>query len=297
MSSSGNSLQDQLDLALSPLTDASKLGILAESGYEPVQLAVVNHPNVTVRILNKCVPPSLDTIAQRRLAAALARHKLTPVHALDALTDMVVKIRFEGDLRDACMDICIHSHTRDRMIRKILNAPGANSSFRNDLWKRCENKTNEAFIRSLLSQIKQRHKQLQGFEQEATQTESANSTTCTDQAESQSRCIGHWIYEEFYSGGHTELHMLLAADGDCLYSSGTRLSMTLVDSMGNWQGCAEAASNARPDGRGRWHCNGNVLTLEMEDDTYIEYEVLFDRGHLITTNTTNHTRRIWSKQA
>jgi len=90
--------------------------------------------------------------------------------------------------------------------------------------------------------------------------------------------------------------MLLAADGDCLYSSGTRLSMTLVDSMGNWQGFAEAASNARPDGRGRWHCNGNVLTLKMEDDTYIEYEVSFNRGDLITTNTTNHTRRIWSKQ-
>ena len=85
------------------------------------------------------------------------------------------------------------------------------------------------------------------------------------------RLSGHWVYQEFYSSGRGELHMMLLRNGHCVRTSKSVASLILHDSAGNWAGLMERASALDPGDRGKWRFDGRLLTLEMDDNSTYEY--------------------------
>ncbi len=63
------------------------------------------------------------------------------------------------------------------------------------------------------------------------------------------RLSGHWVYQEFYSSGRGELHMMLLRNGHCVRTSNSVASLILHDSAGNWAGVMERASALDPGAR------------------------------------------------
>lgn len=107
---------------------------------------------------------------------------------------------------------------------------------------------------------------------------------------------GHWVYEEFYSGGHVELHMVLGTDGRCLRSSRSMASINFHDSMGQWAGHMGASAGLSAGERGQWTLVGDVLTLEMADDSIYEYRVVLSGASMVSVNTSDGARRLWTRQ-
>lgn len=107
---------------------------------------------------------------------------------------------------------------------------------------------------------------------------------------------GHWVYEEFYSGGHSELHMALLSDGRCLRSARSMVSVTFNDGMGNWAGHMGATSGLAPDEHGEWSCNSGLLSLDMADGSAYEYRVSLSGSSMVTVNTTGGSRRLWTRE-
>ncbi len=110
------------------------------------------------------------------------------------------------------------------------------------------------------------------------------------------RLSGHWVYQEFYSSGRGELHMMLLRNGHCVRTSKSVASLILHDSAGNWAGLMERASALDPGDRGKWRFDGRLLTLEMEDDSTYEYSVTMSGTSMTTRNTTGGAQRLWTKE-
>jgi len=109
------------------------------------------------------------------------------------------------------------------------------------------------------------------------------------------RMVGHWLYEEFYGGGHTAVHLVLLPNGNCVRTSRTVASLSFRDSDGNWAGAMDLASKVRAEDRGRWSFVKGLLSLEMDDDSSYEYAVAMTGSSMVTTNTTSGERRLWNK--
>jgi hypothetical protein len=110
------------------------------------------------------------------------------------------------------------------------------------------------------------------------------------------RLSGHWVYQEFYSSGRGELHMMLLRNGHCVRTSKSVASLILHDSAGNWAGFMERASALDPGDRGKWRFDGRLLTLEMDDDSTYEYTVTLSGTSMTTRNTTGGAQRLWTKE-
>jgi hypothetical protein len=111
------------------------------------------------------------------------------------------------------------------------------------------------------------------------------------------RLSGHWVYQEFYSSGRGELHMMLLRNGHCVRTSKSVASLILHDSAGNWAGFMERSSALDPGDRGKWRFDGRLLTLEMDDDSTYEYSVTMSGTSSMTTrNTTGGAQRLWTKE-
>jgi hypothetical protein len=109
------------------------------------------------------------------------------------------------------------------------------------------------------------------------------------------KLVGRWVYEEFYSSGHSELYMVLLDHGHCVRTSKTVASLTFHDSAGNWAGLMDSMSGLEPGDRGKWLFDGRLLTLEMEDNSAYEYAVTLSGTSMVTQNTTGGGRRLWTK--
>ena len=110
------------------------------------------------------------------------------------------------------------------------------------------------------------------------------------------RLSGHWVYQEFYSSGRGELHMMLLRNGHCMRTSKSVASLILHDGTGNWAGFMERASALDPGDRGKWRFDGRLLTLEMDDDSTYEYTVTPSGTSMTTRNTTGGAQRLWTKE-
>jgi hypothetical protein len=110
------------------------------------------------------------------------------------------------------------------------------------------------------------------------------------------RLSGHWVYQEFYSSGRGELHMMLLRNGHCVRTSKSVASLILHDSAGNWAGFMERSSALDAGDRGKWRFDGRLLTLEMDDDSTYEYTVTLSGTSMTTRNTTGGAQRLWTKQ-
>lgn len=108
---------------------------------------------------------------------------------------------------------------------------------------------------------------------------------------------GSWVYEEYYSSGHVELHMILAGDGRCARTARSVASLTFYSSTGDWAGFMNAMSSVRPEDRGSWSYAGGLLTLSMDDDSVYEYEATTHGASMITRNTADGQKRLWSREA
>jgi hypothetical protein len=104
------------------------------------------------------------------------------------------------------------------------------------------------------------------------------------------------VYQEFYSSGRGELHMMLLRNGHCVRTSNSVASLILHDSAGNWAGVMERASALDPGDRGKWRFDGRLLTLEMDDDSTYEYTVTLAGASMTTRNTTGGAQRLWRKE-
>ena len=104
------------------------------------------------------------------------------------------------------------------------------------------------------------------------------------------------MYQEFYSSGRGELHMILLRNGHCVRTSGSVASLTFHDSAGNWAGFMERASALDPGDHGKWRFDGRLLTLEMDDNSTYEYTVTLSGTSMTTRNTTGGAQRLWTRE-
>jgi hypothetical protein len=128
-------------------------------------------------------------------------------------------------------------------------------------------------------------------------TSQASISSVRQISSNEQRLSGHWVYQEFYSSGRGELHMMLLRNGHCVRTSNSIATLILHDRAGNWAGFMERASALDPGDRGKWRFDGRLLTLEMDDDSTYEYSVTTSGTSLMTTrNTTGGAQRLWTKE-
>ena len=127
-------------------------------------------------------------------------------------------------------------------------------------------------------------------------TSQASISSVRQISSNEQRLSGHWVYQEFYSSGRGELHMMLLRNGHCVRTSNSVATLILHDSAGNWTGFMERASALDPGDRGKWRFDGRLLTLEMDDDSTYEYTVTLSGTSMTTRNTTGGAQRLWTKE-
>jgi hypothetical protein len=113
-------------------------------------------------------------------------------------------------------------------------------------------------------------------------------------SEAGKRLAGHWVHEEFYGGGSSEVHMVLGLDGRCLRGGSARASLSFSDGEGNWAGSMDASSGSDAGESGSWTFDGRVLALRMENGDGYEYTVELSGASMLTRNTSDGGQRLWT---
>jgi hypothetical protein len=127
-------------------------------------------------------------------------------------------------------------------------------------------------------------------------TAQASISGARDISSYEQRLSGYWVYQEFYSSGRGELHMMVLRNGHCVRTSNSVATLILHDSAGNWAGFMERSSALDLGDRGKWRFDGRLLTLEMEDDSTYEYTVTLSGTSMTTRNTTGGAQRLWTRE-
>jgi hypothetical protein len=107
MPANKDQLAKDLEAARSPQTTPDELDVLAESPYEAVRMAVVEHPATKPFELAGFVPLSIKSPYDLDIAAALARNNNTPEYALVRLAERVIAYLGREPNRGKCSEVCV----------------------------------------------------------------------------------------------------------------------------------------------------------------------------------------------